>query len=726
MSAAFDPFFARMAVTTSPATLLIGVGDLPPDIEPTHAMRVVPRLADLLENVAGRVEDADGVRALLGSLHVALMVCRRAAAPRRGLALIRLVVSNLVTAGWTQEARDLAEHALALVSGDAVSMRIAWSILAEVSHRVGDLHEALVRAALASTFVDVAFDRSEVWTDGFLATRILRDLGLYEAAEVALAQAADALGEHAKREPISTRIDAVRLSIAHRRIHTQGDDPDRVRELVSDLADNLERAIALEDDVLPPLVILVQLMVHDGRPVTVCDRDVGALIDAAAARVPPSLRDYLGLLRDPAPRLEQIEQMLTNKSAARFRPDLAYDIRAAALLARRALLRAPTLETADVLALLDLLTDRTLPTTAAGPLIDAPRTRAGLSFLRGGGQHVVVLGLDEQQRLVRLDAGTEASTVVVREDEGVFNSERFRTWTHDPVSLRAGTFHLPFAYAFMDGAAHMMGDDVRRSVDGVGTTIAGVTPLAIVADVALHPFPLHLLRCNANFLGDVRPVCSVPSLEWIADVAAGSRRTSTARVAWVSDVSSPDDAAVLAPLADRLESILTDHGIDLTRSAEPPPDLAGAALSIVIAHGGLVPEQRYFQVVRDDGQGRWSGRHLTAALRGTEVVVLFVCSGGRLDPDPRGQAMVGMPRHLLASGCRAVVGSPWPLAVEVPPRWLPTFLDEVDAGAMVTDAVFKANQAVSRWTSGNAPHSLAMHLFGDPTVRVPPRASESA
>jgi hypothetical protein len=99
-------------------------------------------------------------------------------------------------------------------------------------------------------------------------------------------------------------------------------------------------------------------------------------------------------------------------------------------------------------------------------------------------------------------------------------------------------------------------------------------------------------------------------------------------------------------------------------------------------------------------------------------VVLFVCSAGRSDLHPYSRSTVGLVRGLLSNGCHCVVAAPWPLDATVPPRWLPRFLSLMRGGANVSRAVFAANNEVSRITSANVVHSLAMHCYGDPTVTV--------
>lgn len=180
----------------------------------------------------------------------------------------------------------------------------------------------------------------------------------------------------------------------------------------------------------------------------------------------------------------------------------------------------------------------------------------------------------------------------------------------------------------------------------------------------------------------------------------------------------------LGVLAERFDDDFRRHGVETSSGAEPPFALAGADLVVVAAHGGIGEDDRFFRVLEDDDHALTEPSALARALAGAGVVVLFVCSGGRVDKHTAASATVGMVRRLLGNGCRAVVAPPWPLDTAVPPRWLPTFLDRWASGAAVVDACFEANAAV-RARYGYLPvDDLAMAVYGDPMAARPRPESE--
>lgn len=116
-------------------------------------------------------------------------------------------------------------------------------------------------------------------------------------------------------------------------------------------------------------------------------------------------------------------------------------------------------------------------------------------------------------------------------------------------------------------------------------------------------------------------------------------------------------------------------GVILDTASAVPSNLEGAELVIVTAHGGLVPGNRYFQVVRDDADLRIAGADLGTALKNVGVAVLFICSGGRLDPHPMANRTLGLARQVLGNGGTTVVASPWPIDSRIPSYWIPAFLE---------------------------------------------------
>jgi len=139
-------------------------------------------------------------------------------------------------------------------------------------------------------------------------------------------------------------------------------------------------------------------------------------------------------------------------------------------------------------------------------------------------------------------------------------------------------------------------------------------------------------------------------------------------------------------------------------------------MAIITAHSQLMPDKKYFHRIADDGALQESPIELADALEDVELVILFVCSGGRVDRHPIYSTTVGLPKMLLNKGCRTVIASPWPLESLAPGTWLSAFMESWDSGATAMDACHHANLQVASRRDGEPQVSLAMTVYGDPLL----------
>jgi hypothetical protein len=237
----------------------------------------------------------------------------------------------------------------------------------------------------------------------------------------------------------------------------------------------------------------------------------------------------------------------------------------------------------------------------------------------------------------------------------------------------------------------------------------------VVADVQLQSFPPNLIRIGEDFAGLRQPMGAAPSLSWL--LAAEKRPLPQGkRVAWIS--AGEKQGTTLLTVAERLSDPLKKSGFKLNTDERLPRHFEDAELAIMVAHGGLMPDGRFFQQVRDEGQVVVDAGTFAGSFRNAGVAVLFICSGGRLDRHPGATANVGLAKHVLDSGASAVVASPWPVESRVTYHWIPAFLAAWDKGVMLCEAVFNANEAVRKAMDSPA-CTLAMNVYGNPLLRRP-------
>ena len=225
--------------------------------------------------------------------------------------------------------------------------------------------------------------------------------------------------------------------------------------------------------------------------------------------------------------------------------------------------------------------------------------------------------------------------------------------------------------------------------------------LILVAEPFLQQLTANLVVVHPEdgafsyFAGRNTAIGMVPSLSWLSMAASANRNGRTAYKAWISaktssgfgegevpedeaesgaDQAEPGRVATLDIALSRLSGCFEDFGFEVDTGRRLPSNMTDAGLVVVTAHGGLNKEERYLHSIRDDEDLIETPSALAAALAGVELVILFVCSGGRIDKSPWDNSTTSLAKQLLSNGCRAVIASPWPLNVMVTYNWLEPFL----------------------------------------------------
>ncbi len=653
----------------------------------------------------------DDRSALHVGLALAVAIAPLASDTDEDLVILRLAVSMLAAAGLRQDARDLAEQALALSRGDAGRTRMAWTIFAEAYARGSNLAEALVGMACALA-VQPAGSWEESWLDSILISRLLRDLKLVELAEPFVKAARDALA-HIPDEggDLASRLETIDLGLALFKYgRDDAWDPDQLESFLGRAADNLRSVLALHDEAGPAASLLANA-IHIARVQDVMiPPDAEQVLAAALEVVDPTVRTLISATAARAPSADELFDLALRTQPARYRDDVGFDEDQLAGMARRLLGSEAAVADAVVASYaIEATADHSVTPPGTRGALDGtgPRLTAtahgaadAACEISRGGIDVVLLGNSDTglRRVVASGGGLQS---VAAEPAEVFDVERLKEW------LQA----FPIAYGKDDADANTF----YLSTEGIG--VSELPDRAVViADTELQVFPPGLLRIRDKLAGDTARVAAAPSLEWLLAARRAKRNPSRTRTAWIPH--DPDNPDSLARLADRMEVDLTAHGFELTTSIEPPRHPGGAEMAIVVAHGGVADANRYFRVVKNDAGAAVAPGALASAFGDTAIVVLFVCSAGRVDVRPGANAVVGLVRKLLGNGCNAVVAPPWPLETLVPPRWLPPFLDALDRGRNVLDACFEANELVRSELDHEPRRWLAMSVYGDPYTTV--------
>jgi hypothetical protein len=485
--------------------------------------------------------------------------------------------------------------------------------------------------------------------------------------------------------------------------------------LAQDAAKHCTELVDEGEETSPAVIILAQCVQQATAAGIELDNEVASVLEERLASVPHSTAELVRLLDPAATNGSELFKLARSIQAARNAEDVAFDFMKLGIATRRFLdskMDGDDITTAAFT--LEALTDHALK----GGMVEADgslfqklgRSLSVAQELSMQGIDIILLGLSEKGMLVRLHV-TNGRADLQREPAEVFAGSKFQTWTQK----------YPYGYAQVSDAMNLF----YLTLKGIGISLAPNRPTLLVMDNSLQQMPPNLIMAGDNFAGKLAPMASAPSLSWVWGMASHAFST-TKRKAWISTEYAKDKNPALITVAERLEETFKNHEITLHTSAEIPEDLAESEIAIIAAHGSILPEGRYIQRISNDADLTLYPAVLANAVRRSAVVILFICSGGRLDTHPIAETTVGLVRQLLDEGCGTVIASPWPLDTRVPSHWLPPFLERWEEGDSVIEATFAANQNVMKQMGDSPVVSLAMNVFGDPLRRKVGSRSERA
>jgi len=485
-------------------------------------------------------------------------------------------------------------------------------------------------------------------------------------------------------------------------------DAQSVSTLIDDIVKACRRAKD-KSDVLPLAVLLGQAVrAADERSIAVpmeARRLLTALIERVGARESELVESTSSLV----PTTDQVVSMFNGVERAMFGGDAATDLQVVGMAARRLLNESGVVADAGKAKTLavELLADQTMTLFGSPPELTEDWALQYALSLNDEGLDVAFMALNT--------AGELSVTVVSKGEVTALEQPK-----HEKSFRRRMLLWLekyPKAYGLID--AYHGNNEFFDTMEALNVRLPESEKLLIVAEPLLQQLTANLVVVQpkdggfACFYGSQSAVGFVPALSWLLVTRARARTGKGAYRAWISADSGPDAACTLDISLARLSGTFEEFGFSVDTNRRLPGDMSDAGLVVVAAHGGLAQEGRYLHSIRDEENLVEPPSALAASLAGVELVILFVCSGGRIDKHPWGNRTVGLPRQLLDKGVRAVVASPWPLDVKVTYTWLEPFMNAWNGGATVLQATKVANEVVAKRLGDNPQYSLAMSVYGD-------------
>ncbi|MDE1713569.1 CHAT domain-containing protein (plasmid) [Chromobacterium amazonense] len=696
---------------------------------PDDVVRTIGHLVHLTSAQEGEDADLEFMKKLV---LLACATCPHATQERdEDIRLMRHLACQLTIQGQFQQARDLAEQILLMGQSSAYRRRLAWQAFGDIYHRCRNHVTALVGLACALA-IDVAVGKNDLWHEVYAIYRVLRDLGLFELAHSFLPtmkMLLSELGFDADKDP---RYVTAKLGL--QLMEMDGSSVGALDKILGEIAETCRDSLGDRSNLLP-LVLLLGQAVRKAEDVGVSiSLEVRETLDEALRQVGVSMADMVRTISTAKPAAKNVLALFNSVERSAYASDVARDYALLELTARRLLdsERQNKPNPNECIFAIELLADHSVALVSEAPTMRVEWPAQYAAELNQVGLDVVFLALDSEGELtVSHISGGQAYFVEQPKLERSFR-HRFHRWLQD----------YPKDYGRVDRAE---GNNVfYLTMEALNVRLPQSERLVLVAEPFLQQLTANLIvmppenGAFAYFAGTKAAIGIIPSLSWLSTARAAVRSDQTAYMAWISaepDSAFGEEEAIAStgganreelerePTLDialrRLSGCFEDFGFVVDTGRRLPHDMSKAGLVVVTAHGGLNSEGRYLHSIRDDGDLVEAPSALAAALAGVELVILFVCSGGRIDKNPWDNSTTSLPKQLLNNGSRAVIASPWPLDVMVTYNWLEPFMREWEAGSTVLDATKKANDVVARHLGEIPQYYLAMRVYGDVLLTKP-------
>lgn len=232
-------------------------------------------------------------------------------------------------------------------------------------------------------------------------------------------------------------------------------------------------------------------------------------------------------------------------------------------------------------------------------------------------------------------------------------------------------------------------------------------------EMAVFPHQLFVDDRTDRFIGASMPTANVISTElFIKTNFDEPLRGNYSKSFW-----TPVDSGefTFQVILGQLESFLQKYNFDVHCEITPVVPLH-ADLNIVCAHGGSNISETEWFYANDQPLIE------TSSIVGQgKLLILLVCHSGTIAQTNYDNAMHTIVKRYIQMGYSSVVAPMWSLSTEIIPTWLSTFLECMEAGEYIVDAVFKANMQIkgefivpSAWA--------CLHLFGNPYLQIGDKA----
>ncbi|RYG14755.1 MAG: CHAT domain-containing protein [Burkholderiales bacterium] len=698
--AEFKAFFEPAIKWMSQQTVIeAGVTRLPSEIVGSNAAGHISFMSHMLRHAARTFDSDDDLTAFERFAFTICLLHPYAPQYSSDLNALRLLAAKRWLHGHPQRARDIGEQMLALARDAPTRRRLAWASYADVFQRTGSHIDALIGLSCVA-LTDAEVLPEDMYQEAYTLLRVARDLHLFDVARSAL-QACRRLADMLNVGELGQlRLEGVEIGLDVAQHHSL--TPAQLLALVERARNHCERVMATPDELYPAAANFMQIAGTAERNGLQVPAPAIAMREDLGRRVGTDTGTFLRAISAPVPELKDVVWLHNRLESARNSEDTPADQTAVVVAAHRLLLkREPEMAPQDAAAAIELLSDRGLELFGLAQPLTADWPAWFIRNLSQAGVGVVMLAIDGDSEVIAVIA-----------ENGQLRVER-PARKQQTFLARLNTWSADYPYRYGSITREEGNGEFYASMGEFELPMPASENLLVIAQPRLQQLPINLYLENGQFAGEYKAIGMAPSLTWLDNARQHRAVSSGKRHGWISCSPEAEGYRALDMVFARLEPYFQQHGFAIDTSGRIPADVRGASIAVVAAHGQLTTDKRYIHSIADEEDLNESALSLARALAKVELVILFVCSGGRVDPHPMVNTTVSLPKMLLDRGCRTVIASPWPLDVTVTANWLERFLERWDAGDTALEANFKANDYVKQRLGPEPGLCLAMTVYGD-------------
>ena len=231
-------------------------------------------------------------------------------------------------------------------------------------------------------------------------------------------------------------------------------------------------------------------------------------------------------------------------------------------------------------------------------------------------------------------------------------------------------------------------------------------------EIASYPHNYFINAGTGDFVSASLPCCNALSTEILFKTNTLNNLPKEFKISFWIPYGSGEFTFDM--IYGKLEDVILKYGIAVQQTIDIDNPLIGD-LTMLCAHGATdisktevfyVDDKPILDTLRCVGRGK--------------IAVMFICHSGSITRSVYDNAMHTLVKQLVLKGYSSIVAPMWSLPTDIITPWLSVFLETLENGEYIIDAVFKANMRVKQGFVASSAWAC-LHLFGNPYTKISER-----